>query len=83
MKIETYLNDNLFTDKNSVIETVDVRTHYNAFKGDVMFTFYNTEKEYLIVPEEIELEEGEDVLYEVKTNMDDVTSKIDNSDIIK
>ena len=29
--IETYLNDNLFTDTQSSIETVDVRTHYNAF----------------------------------------------------
>lgn len=44
MKIETYLNDNLFTDKEVDIETCDVRAHYDSFKGDVMFTFYNRDK---------------------------------------
>jgi Flp pilus assembly secretin CpaC len=81
MKIETYLNDNLFTDINEAIETVDVRTHYNAFKGDVMFTFYNTEKPYLIVPEEIELEENEEKLYEIKTNINDITYNVSDSNV--
>jgi hypothetical protein len=39
--VESYLNDNLFTDKSVNIQTVDIRSHYNATKGDVMFTFYN------------------------------------------
>ena len=81
MKIESYLNDNLFTDANSVIETIDVRTHYNAFKGDVMFTFYNTKKPYLIVPDEIDLYEGEERLYGIKTNIEDVTFDIEDSNI--
>lgn len=41
MNVESYLNDNLFTDKSVNIQTVDIRSHYNATKGDVMFTFYN------------------------------------------
>ena len=44
MKIETYLQDNLFTDEPVYMELCDVRTHYNALKGDVMFTFYNKAK---------------------------------------
>ena len=44
MKIETYLQDNLFTDEPVYMELCDVRTHYNALKGDVMFTFYNKTK---------------------------------------
>ena len=44
MKIETYLQDNLFTDESVYMELCDVRTHYNALKGDVMFTFYNKAK---------------------------------------
>ena len=68
MKIETYLNDNLFTNKDSSIQTIDVRTHYNAFKGDVMFTFYNTNNPYLIIPSYIEVTEGSEYLLEIKTN---------------
>ena len=81
MKVETYLNDNLFTDKDSVIQIVDVRTDYNAFKGDVMFTFYDTCESYLIVPSYIELFEGEQKLFEVKTNQTDLTFDIDNTEI--
>ena len=40
MKIESYLNDNLFTNENVEMEICDVRTHYNETKGDIMFTFF-------------------------------------------
>lgn len=47
MKIETYLNNNLAERYNIDIDTCDIRTHYNSFKGDVMFTWYvpNDDKE--------------------------------------
>lgn len=81
MKIETYLNDNLFTNINSIIQTVDVRTHYNAFKGDVMFTFYNTENPYLIVPSTIDILEGEEYLLRIETNQSDLIFEINNTEI--
>lgn len=42
MKIETYLNNNLAARYNIDIDTCDIRTHYNSFKGDVIFTWYTT-----------------------------------------
>lgn len=81
MKIETYLNDNLFTNINSIIQTVDVRTHYNAFKGDVMFTFYNTENPYLIIPSTIDILEGEEYLLRIETNQSDLIFEINNTEI--
>lgn len=47
MKVETYLKDNLkpITVK---LGTSDVRTHYNAKKGDLMFTWYFDNKLYSI-----------------------------------
>lgn len=40
MKIESYLNDELGTNKSIDLPLFDVRTHYNATKGDLMFTFF-------------------------------------------
>ena len=40
MKIETYLNDELGTNASVDLPLVDVRTHYNSTKGDLMFCFY-------------------------------------------
>ena len=40
MKIETFLNNNLDARYTIDIDTCDIRTHYNSFKGDVMFTWY-------------------------------------------
>ena len=40
MKIESYLNDELGTNASIDLPLVDVRTHYNATKGDIMFTFF-------------------------------------------
>ena len=40
MKIESYLNDELGTNKSIDLPLVDIRTHYNATKGDIMFTFF-------------------------------------------
>ena len=44
MKIQRFLNDNLLlkeSDKRPIIGSKNVKTHYNNYKGDVMFTFYN------------------------------------------
>lgn len=44
MKVQRFLNDNIILsekDKFPVAALKNVKTHYNAHKGDVMFTFYN------------------------------------------
>ena len=44
MKIQRFLNDNIKLkeqDKYPIIGLKNVKTHYNNYKGDVMFTFYN------------------------------------------
>ena len=44
MKIQRFLNDNIKlneADKYPIIGLKNVKTHYNNYKGDVMFTFYN------------------------------------------
>ena len=44
MKVQRFLNDNIVLsekDKFPVAALKNVKTHYNAHKGDVMFTFYN------------------------------------------
>lgn len=44
MKIQRFLNDNIKlneSDKYPMISLKNVKTHYNNYKGDVMFTFYN------------------------------------------
>ena len=44
MKIQQYLNDHIKLsedDKYPTIALLNVKTHYNNFKGDVIFTFYN------------------------------------------
>ena len=45
MKIQRFLNDNinLNLNKKESIGITNVKTHYNNYKGDVMFTFYNTD----------------------------------------
>ena len=43
MKVETYLKDNLESYEVE-IGVKDIRTHYNAKKGDLMFTWYNGNK---------------------------------------
>ena len=48
MKIQKFLNDNITLreqDKYPIIGLKNVKSHYNNFKGDVMFTFYNDEKD--------------------------------------
>ena len=45
MKVQRFLNDNIKLseeDKKPIIGSKNVKTHFNNFKGDVMFTFYNT-----------------------------------------
>ncbi len=44
MKVQRFLNDNILLsegDKYPELALKNVKTHYNAHKGDVMFTFYN------------------------------------------
>jgi hypothetical protein len=44
MKVQRFLNDNLVLsekDKTPIAALRNIKTHYNAHKGDVMFTFYN------------------------------------------
>lgn len=47
MKIESFLNQNLNWKYLTPVEinTRDVRTHYNSFKGDVIFTWYYPDSE--------------------------------------
>ena len=45
MKVQRFLNDNIKLseeDKKPIIGAKNVKTHFNNFKGDIMFTFYNT-----------------------------------------
>ena len=47
LKVQKFLNDNINLKESDDIITVglrNVKVHYNAFKGDVMFTFYNKDK---------------------------------------
>jgi hypothetical protein len=49
LKVQKFLNDNINlteSDKLPNINTKNVKTHYNAFKGDVMFTFNNEGKKW-------------------------------------
>lgn len=44
MKVQRFLNDNIKLaekDKYPTVALKNVKTHYNNFKGDIMFTFYN------------------------------------------
>lgn len=48
MRIQQYLNIHIKLDemdKYPTLTKLNVKTHYNAFKGDIMFTFYNYAKE--------------------------------------
>ncbi|MBQ8132582.1 MAG: hypothetical protein IJ193_08835 [Bacilli bacterium] len=44
MKLQRFLNDNINLDltRDITIGTTNVKTHFNNYKGDVMFTFYHT-----------------------------------------
>lgn len=47
MKVQRFLNDNITlkeSDEYPIISLKNVKTHYNNYKGDVMFTFYNGNK---------------------------------------
>lgn len=85
MKIESYLNDNLFTNKEVNIELCDVRTHYNSFKGDLMFSFYSKESEkpdyYLYIDDsDVDLVENDVKAIPYESNIDDkdIVLKFDN-----
>lgn len=47
-KIQKFLNDYITlgeTEKTPMVALRNVKTHYNAFKGDIMFTFYDLTRE--------------------------------------
>lgn len=46
MKIQRFLNDeiNIGLKSQEDLGVTNVKTHYNEYKGDVMFTFYNTDE---------------------------------------
>lgn len=49
LKVQKFLNDNLNlkeSDKEPSIGYRNVKTHYNKLKGDIIFTFYNSDKEW-------------------------------------
>lgn len=51
MKIQRFLNDNILLqegDKNTDIGVINIKTHYNSYKGDLMFTFYKNDKKWNI-----------------------------------
>lgn len=46
-KIQSFLNDNINLkelEKSIILGVRNVKTHYNAYKSDIMFTFYNNDK---------------------------------------
>lgn len=47
IKVQRFLNDNILLselDKYPIVSLRNIKTHYNNYKGDVMFTFYNKDK---------------------------------------
>lgn len=51
MKIQRFLNDNILLkegDKSADIGIINIKTHYNSYKGDLMFTFYKNDKKWNI-----------------------------------
>ena len=51
MKIQRILNDNILLqegDKSADIGIINIKTHYNSYKGDLMFTFYKDDKKWKI-----------------------------------
>lgn len=49
LTVQKFLNDNINLKESDKIPTVgikNVKTHYNSFKGDIMFTFYNGKKKW-------------------------------------
>ena len=48
MKVQKFLNDNIVLKEQDTCPTIglkNVKSHYNNFKGDVMFTFYNDKED--------------------------------------
>lgn len=93
MHIETYLNDELDTNKLVDIPLLDVRTHYNDTKGDLMFTFYrknkyspreeleSEEQDYAYVnTSKIEVEPGTIITRVIDTNIEDFGEQIYSED---
>lgn len=55
-KVQKFLNDNInfiTSDKQEIVGEKNCKTHYNAFKRDVIFTFYNKDKEWSLCFNEV------------------------------
>ena len=55
-KMQRFLHDNIDlkeNEKNIILGYRNVKTHYNSFKGDVMFTYYNDDKIWNICYNEV------------------------------
>lgn len=55
-KVQKFLNDNInfvTTDKQEIVGEKNCKSHYNAFKRDVLFTFYNEDKEWNLCYNEV------------------------------
>lgn len=51
MKIQRFLNDNIILqegDKSTDLGIINIKTHYNSYKGDIIFTFYKNDKKWSI-----------------------------------
>jgi hypothetical protein len=49
LKVQRFLNENINlteSDKLPLMGVTNVKTHYNKNKGDIIFTFYNKDKEW-------------------------------------
>ena len=88
MKIETYLKDYL-SPLDIEMGLKDIRTHYNAKKGDIMFTFYTIDpddrpafnKKYFYINEEdITVYLNKERIVKCSTNMDDSEINLTFSD---
>lgn len=93
MHVESYLNDELDTNKSVDMPLLDVRTHYNDTKGDLMFTFYRKDKyspREELKPEEqdyayvntskIEIEPGTTITRVIDTNIEDFAEQVYSED---
>ena len=90
MKVETYLKE-YHTNNSVCIGLSDVRTHYNARKGDIMFTFYEdddistvAETDYFNVSQKtINVGIGETKIIKCSTNLDDSLIHFENTENIE
>lgn len=88
LKVQKFLNDNMNlneSDKTPTIGIKNVKSHYNAFKGDIMFTFYKGDTKWNLCYNEkldkfITRYSWEPVMSE---NINNIFFSFDRSDVLK